>query len=230
MSEGGLLAWKIQRLKRPANGVQATCNFSDINQPLPDPPKGQTWIKDGREWKLVPVVEAIRTPADGEMATAIEQLDETGDAMQAVAVTAVPIMNCSNVTKDDDEIINGMMYHRVKETDTFQGLCLKYKVTPIEIRRANKMMGRDLKLAPEKLLIPINKVNANLNIKDSGLTREERITKLVCEVRGRCKTGENSQQCLAYSEARAYLEMNDWDLNRAVENAVEDMFWSSQHI
>ena len=49
-------------------------------------------------------------------------------------------------------------------------------------------------------------------------------------LRARCKTGENPQQCLAYSEARAYLEMNDWDLNRAVENAVEDMFWSSQHI
>ena len=60
------------------------------------------------------------------------------------------------------------------------------------------------------------------------MTKEEQIAKLVCEVRCRCKCNEKIQQHgLAYSEARAYLEMNDWDINSAVENAVDDLCWSS---
>ena len=32
---------------------------------------------------------------------------------------------------------------------------------------------------------------------------------------------------LGYSEARAYLELNDGDLNGAITNAKEDLGWSS---
>jgi hypothetical protein len=52
-------------------------------------------------------------------------------------------------------------YREVLPTDTFQGVCLRYRVTPTELRRANKMltmMGSSdfLKLAPEVLVIPPN--------------------------------------------------------------------------
>ena len=238
MSEGGLLAWKIQKVKKPANGIQSTCNFSDLNHPLPDPPKDQMWIQEGREWKLVPVVEAVpAASSDSEIEMAVAsagKFDEQGsDDVTAVAVsTAVPVTNCkSNLTnnKNIDIIEDGIMYHQVQETDTFQGLCLRYKVTPTELRRANKMMGTNLQLAPKKLIIPMNKNNLSLkNNIPKGMTKEEQIAKLVCEVRCRCKCNEKIQQHgLAYSEARAYLEMNDWDINSAVENAVDDLCWSS---
>ncbi len=36
-----------------------------------------------------------------------------------------------------------------------------------------------------------------------------------------------STKKLGYSEARAYLELNDGDLNGAIANAKEDLGWSS---
>ncbi|KAL3782814.1 hypothetical protein ACHAWO_005727 [Cyclotella atomus] len=236
MSEGGLLAWKIQKIKKPANGIQSTCNYSDLNYPLPNPPKDKMWIKEGREWKLVPVVEAV--PADASdsevdmVAASAEKVNNTPNTSEGVAqtvATAVPVMVCRDTTPDD-EIIDGVMYHKVQETDTFQGLCLKYKVTPVELRRANKMMGTNLKLAPEKLVIPLNKDNAQMRDgAQKQMTKEEMIAKLVCKVRSHYKSDINAKnQGLAYSEARAYLEMNDWDLGRAVEEAIWDIQWSSE--
>ena len=147
------------------------------------------WIKEGREWKLVPVVEAV--PADASdsevdmVAASAEKVNNTPNTSEGVAqtvATAVPVMVCRDTTPDD-EIIDGVMYHKVQETDTFQGLCLKYKVTPVELRRANKMMGTNLKLAPEKLVIPLNKDNARMRDGAQGeMNNEETIAKLVCKV------------------------------------------------
>jgi hypothetical protein len=255
MSEGGLLAWKIQKVKRPANGVQSTCNFSDLNHPLPEPPKGQTWMKDGRDWKLVPVAEARAIlPEEGAefdmvAANSVEVGDLGRNEAEAVVVSAVPIIpteateltagesstatTCAGVIKADD-----MIQHKVLPTDTFQGICLRYKITPVELRRANKMMGTNLKLAPETLLIPVNGKNESLhsNNEKREMTREEKIAKLVWEVSNSPHPRSDKTQqpertlYLEYSEARAYLELNEWDLNRAVENAVEDLGWSLKHV
>lgn len=235
MSDGGLLAWKIQKIKQPANGVQSTCNFTDLNHPLPEPPKDQMWVKEGRDWKLVPVVEAVPASVELEMTTAsVEKVIENPDeAVETVATvsTAVPVTSCTNNVTDVKE--DGCIYHHVEETDTFQGICLRYRVTPVELRRANKMMGTNLKLAPEKLLIPMNKKNAALKDNTSReMTKEEQIAKLVCEVRKhilQLPDDKPQQEYIEYSEARAYLEMNDWDMDKAVENAVEALCWSSEH-
>ena len=234
MSEGGLLAWKIQTVKKPRNGVQSTCNFSDLNHPLPDPPNDQMWTKEGRDWILVPVVagEAVSTAAVAESHTEVEMVkSDSLEIAKAVAVsTAVPISTCESKVIAKDEVVedslpvDGMIYHDLQETDTFQGLCLRYKVTPTELRRANRMLGTNLKLAPKKLMIPLNKKNATLKGNTSlRMTKEEQIAKLVCEVRKRGQA-QNSGEGLAYSEARCYLEMNDWNLEKAIENAVEDLW------
>lgn len=239
MSEGGLLAWKIQKIKKPPNGVTSTCNFSDLNRPLPDPPKDQTWVKEGCDWKLVPLVEAVPAATDSEveMVTAfVEKVNSESDVSseeiaQAVAVsTAVSVMSSqNNIQKDQDETIDGVMYHKVQETDTFQGLCLKYKLTPVELRRANRMMSTNLKLAPEKLIIPFTKNNASLKTNGpKGMTNEEKIANLVCQVRKQC-TADGNSQGLAYSEARAYLEINDWEMDKALNEAIDDLKWSSDH-
>ncbi|KAL3794685.1 hypothetical protein HJC23_010113 [Cyclotella cryptica] len=259
MSEGGLLAWKIQKVKRPANGIQSTCNYTDLNRPLPDPPKDQMWIQDGREWKLVPVACAV--PADvgtGDLtAAAAESVEGVSSGVaQAVAMSvAVPVVPAysaataaGKVSTDSARSIreftameDGVMFHEIQPSDTFQGICLRYKITPTELRRANKMMGTNLQLAPKRLVIPVNGKNASLRNDNGkrGLTKEEQIAKLVWEVSNRFRRqsdNTNSQQQqnrlpspLEYSEARAYLELNDWDLDRAMENAFDDVGWSSEH-
>ena len=54
---------------------------------------------------------------------------------------------------DNDELV--FVEHEVKPTDTFQGICLKYNVTPTTVRQYNNFSGSNLRLGPEILVIPI---------------------------------------------------------------------------
>ena len=47
--------------------------------------------------------------------------------------------------------------HVVLPTDTFQGICLAYKVSATHLRQANHFSGTSLSLAPKRLLVPISK-------------------------------------------------------------------------
>eukprot|EP00584_Thalassiosira_punctigera_P001418 CAMPEP_0172530174 /NCGR_PEP_ID=MMETSP1067-20121228/3993_1 /TAXON_ID=265564 ORGANISM="Thalassiosira punctigera, Strain Tpunct2005C2" /NCGR_SAMPLE_ID=MMETSP1067 /ASSEMBLY_ACC=CAM_ASM_000444 /LENGTH=203 /DNA_ID=CAMNT_0013314329 /DNA_START=90 /DNA_END=701 /DNA_ORIENTATION=- len=200
MSEGGFYPWKVQKIHRPRDGLVATCDYkSDLSAPLPDPPKGQTWVRDEstREWSLVPVVSASAVPPG----------EEGGDAAVAFAVA---VADASGKTV----AVAGVRYHEVTPTDTFQGLCLRYKVTPTELRRANRMMGNNLKLAPERLVIPSNEKNRKLDEREP--TKEEKIAALLSKL----PLGVRAK--LSYSEARAYLEIADWDVSSAVNDVNED--------
>ena len=46
--------------------------------------------------------------------------------------------------------------HVVLPTDTLQGICIAYKVSATNLRRANHFTGHSLHLAPKKLLIPVS--------------------------------------------------------------------------
>mmetsp|Transcript_887 Transcript_887/g.1962 ORF Transcript_887/g.1962 Transcript_887/m.1962 type:complete len:164 (+) Transcript_887:90-581(+) len=109
-----------------------------------------------KELKLVPVAEA--TPAadslnernsneeDREAATvpiaaarpvarAVSSSDTTAMAsVSGGAYVAVPVINIGQFSNDDnpheedDTYENGIHYHQVTNSDTLQGLCLKYKI------------------------------------------------------------------------------------------------------
>ncbi|KAL7538077.1 hypothetical protein ACHAXR_008278 [Thalassiosira sp. AJA248-18] len=215
MAEGGIYPWKIQKIVQPHNGLPGTCRFADLSKPLPDPPKGHMWAQDesSREWKLVPVTTgtADDVVAFARRANATDVADATIDASGVMALESAVAINSIQTTS---------RYHEVLPTDTFQGICLRYKVTPTELRRANKMLGSNLKLAPEKLLIPSN--NKNQQLKTHGVpTKEEMIVSL------QSKVSRITKDKLTYSEARAYLEIADWDVNCAVEHVNEDFGWSA---
>lgn len=180
-----MLPWKIQKIVQPENGILETCHYADLSRPLPDPPKGQTWAQNEttREWTLVPLISAT---ADGD--------DNTRDP-------------------NSSAIADRVQYHRVLPTDTFQGLCLRYKVTPAELRRANRMMGTNLQLGPEKLIIPANGANAPAAVPG---TPKEKVAALLSRVPMSVRSG------LSAAEVRAYLEIADWDVDRAVKNVNED--------
>jgi hypothetical protein len=125
----------------------------------------------------------------------------------------------------------------VLPTDTFQGVCLRYRVTPTELRRANKMLTMTgssdfLKLAPEVLVIPLNgSKNSNAQLPDDahvgrgrGPTKEEKIATLV---HGASRVVTTKDE-LSYSEAVAYLDMADGDVDRAITNVRKDFGWSAE--
>ena len=45
--------------------------------------------------------------------------------------------------------------HVVLPEDTFNGICLRYKVSPLELRRINNFSGSNLRLAPAVLRVPV---------------------------------------------------------------------------
>ena len=223
MSEGGMLAWKHQRIIQPKNGRYSHTNYTDISKPLPDPPKGMIWVQDEdtREWKLMSVTTATSSNVDDEVALA--QPTTQGEDNNNV-VTAIPVAEVEASLNNNTPTItdNGIQYHEVLPTDTFQGICLRYKLTPTELRQANRMLSNNLKLAPSypKLLIPSNNKNEKKSNTNKSPTQEEKIISLISKVQLRTKNK------LSYSEARAYLDMCNWDVNEAMDSVKDDVAWS----
>ena len=213
-----LYPWNTQKIRQPKNGVTAECNFSQLSKPLPPPPAGMMWIQDSKkEWSLVSMTTATAEPIPADNLATVDNTPSAAASGDNDALCAVPV-SVQNATpiilndKNKNTTRTGVLYHEVSETDTFQGICLRYKVTPVELRRANKMLGTNLKLAPSKLVIPsTNDTDQKRRVLEP--TKEEKIVALVKEVSRVTK--------LTYSEARAYLELADWDLGCAIGNVKE---------
>ena len=182
--------------------------YAGLSKPLPNPPKGQEWARDAstREWKLVPTT------------TAASQLDDLGGGGRGGGGDAPPPL----FPPSSPYAVAGSSprRHEVLPTDTFRGICLRYGVSSISLRRANHMLGDDLKLAPDVLVIPPPSGETNRR-PTKPPTKEEKIASLVF------KAKLHSRVELAHSEARAYLEMAAWDVNDAIENVKEDFAWSA---
>jgi len=240
MSEGGIYPWKVQRIELPRSGGRAgvVTSYANLKEPLPSPPKGQTWVQDvqTREWKVVPV--AVEQDDSSPPAVVARPADANYDGDDATAVVAAPVSVEAipvivEATDSSGGLEGGVRYHDVLPTDTFQGICLRYKVTPTELRRANKMIAMaasstSLKLAPKKLIIPANDRNKELFLGGGSSsnttkcpTREEKIATLIYKV------SRITQNKLTYSEAVAYLELAEGDVTLAIENVYTDFGWTN---
>ena len=103
--------------------------------------------------------------------------------------------------------------HYVLPTDTLQGLCLAYKVSATQLRMENNFSGNSLQMAPKKIKIPLNGVTKGMMIKTQDKTSKEfKLYAFVAEI----KTME-------LIEAKAYLDLSNWDLEEAIRSAKEDI-------
>ena len=221
--EGGLYPWQRQQIKQPRNGLPGTCRYADLAKPLPPPPVGQTWAQDAssREWRLVPLAAAAVAENDGGADAAVAEVVRAGgeddDAAPACAA-AVAVPAAPAIPVSPDRALAGARRHAVLPTDTFEGICLRYRVTPTELRRANRMLGNNLQLAPATLAIPAAHDGNATSLAARGAERkkEEKVAALLSGV------SRGARHDLTCSEARAYLELADWDVDRAVADANED--------
>ena len=115
----------------------------------------------------------------------------------------------------NDDPLATVVEHHITPSDTFQGICLRYKVTPLELRRANGgFTGENLNLVPNPLKIPCNvPVAEEVNAKAKALNKSQVEAALLKECRSMSRT-----------EARAYLMLSDYDLAEAFQNAHDDGF------
>mmetsp|Transcript_25760 Transcript_25760/g.39569 ORF Transcript_25760/g.39569 Transcript_25760/m.39569 type:complete len:328 (+) Transcript_25760:278-1261(+) len=117
----------------------------------------------------------------------------------------------------DEKMVVGIDYleHTILPTDTFQGICLCYKISAIKLRQTNQFSGTNLKLAPTKLIIPLrghpNKDKIKMQDRNSP---DFKIQTMVAEF-----------PSLREKEVRSYLEIADWNVEDAMTDAREDLRW-----
>jgi hypothetical protein len=117
---------------------------------------------------------------------------------------------------DEQEKEDDVILHKVLPSDTFQGICLRYKITPTELRQANGgFSGTNLHLVPNPLRIP-SKHKPVVQATEVPVDEESPKSK-VQRLRRSCPG-------LSKSEARCYLELDDWDAKEALLNARDDGF------
>ena len=121
---------------------------------------------------------------------------------------------------------NGEEYinHVVLPTDTLQGLCLAYKISATRLRMENNFSGNSLHMAPKRLRIPTNAAAVPVGTHEKGGTmirtqdrtsREYKLYAFVAEL-----------PSMELVEAKAYLDLSNWDLDEALRSAREDEGWS----
>lgn len=199
MSEGGVLAWKVQKVRSAP-----TLNYNNLQKPL-RAPKGQRWNYDSatREWSL----EDLPRP-------------ETAEYWDDLVVDAEIVKESTS-----NQGVGSALFveHLVQPTDTFEGVCLRYKVSPTELRQANEFTGSNLYMAPNPLKIPrrataVTSANATLISEGNGVVPRALTTDQVVRILlKKCPT-------MSKSEATAYLELNEWGIADAIANAQEDGF------
>jgi LysM repeat protein len=104
--------------------------------------------------------------------------------------------------------------HTVMPTDTLQGICLKYRISAVELRRLNLFSGNNIQIK-KSLLIPLQggaAVTPQENSRDVILQRFRNITSE------------------GVAESRLYLEEHNWDLNTAVQAWRQDENWEEDHV
>mmetsp|Transcript_37687 Transcript_37687/g.80508 ORF Transcript_37687/g.80508 Transcript_37687/m.80508 type:complete len:541 (-) Transcript_37687:510-2132(-) len=112
---------------------------------------------------------------------------------------------------------NGEPYvtHVVLPTDTLQGLCLAYKISATRLRMENGFSGNSLQMAPKKLRIP-----APPRVKGTTTTMMRTQDRTSAEFKLYAFVAEMPTMELV--EAKAYLDLSNWDLEEALRSARED--------
>lgn len=228
MAEGGQLAWKRQVIDE-SRGPAA--DYSSLRKPLPAPPSNVEWKLDGKEWRLVRKdTDDIKrkfdlnicetwNPNTGRTQASIVPVPKEEEQDDETRTHNTNDNNNNNEEKPPNEPVENVDYvvHTVLPSDTLAGLCLRYKVKATLLRQVNKFSGSNLLLAPSKLVIPLNEDTLHLITVQDKTTRDYKLQSVVAEY-----------PHLRQTEARAYLEMNDWDLDEALKSVQEDEAWERE--
>ena len=88
----------------------------------------------------------------------------------------------------------------------------------MELRRVNRFSGTNLALAPAHLVVPLNSNRSVSSIKLQDTDSKEYKLQLVLA----------EYPHLQFMERKAYLEMNDWDVDLTLQDIANDAAWEQQ--
>lgn len=183
----------------------------------------------GREQMIVrPVLKKKARNGDNDDDT-VATADSVGEVNDNLQNDKIEDIELKDMSKDDatDELtpkkpapVLGRDYviHTVLPSDTFSGLCLRYKIKAVTLRRINQFSGTNLALAPSQLVIPLTTDLSNIRIQDVT-SKEYKLQVLVSDF-----------PQLTILERKAYLEMNDWNLEATTKQVQEDNNWEEKQV
>eukprot|EP00814_Leptocylindrus_danicus_P005132 CAMPEP_0116045364 /NCGR_PEP_ID=MMETSP0321-20121206/27574_1 /TAXON_ID=163516 /ORGANISM="Leptocylindrus danicus var. danicus, Strain B650" /LENGTH=275 /DNA_ID=CAMNT_0003526683 /DNA_START=142 /DNA_END=969 /DNA_ORIENTATION=- len=225
MSEGGTFAWKCQKLN-----VKPTLNMKDILNPLPALPKGYVWSCDEetRTWSIQKDENYDSSEDDNSSDGSLPSVHSPGipnpvNGREYSREYAPPSCLDFATAEENEQQQKAKMYveHVVMPTDTLQGLCLKYKVKPVKLRQVNRFSGSTLACAPQILYIPVSKEafdGGAVKVQDRN-SDDFKLYSLIANF-----------PSLRFQEARAYLDMNDWNIDAAMKECYDDLKWEASMI
>lgn len=204
--------WNRQKIDTSRGPVG---DYSNLRKPLDRPPKDMEWKYDethSDKWILQRIGNDETNTARGSSSGSggSNATDSQGEAKK------------SDIANKVDLLVEGKDYLKhvvLHDVDTFQGLCLRYKIQAVDLRRANGgFSGTNLRLAPPILYIPLKGCPVRLNIRAQDKTSKEyKVHSLLAEF-----------PRLQQSEAKAYLELSNGDLDAARTEVRHDLEWEKQ--
>lgn len=127
------------------------------------------------------------------------------------------LMKLGKDLEDADDFVvfkeDSVIEHVVMPDETIQGLCLRYRISPTELRRYNLFSGNNIQIK-KTLRIPIKAGTPTITQVDS------------CEVMIQRFKNETDESHL---EARIYLEDSNWNYNLAFKKWQEDKEWEDRY-
>ena len=133
-------------------------------------------------------------------------------------------------SKSNSKVEYKMYEHITLPSDTLEGICLRYRITPTKLRQANGFTGNNLHLAPKKLMVPVpvkggQQVCANKNTNPNPNPRpQDRTTKEFM-----IHFTMANYVFMNQKEAEGYLKIFDWDVEKAGKGIEEDLAWENNY-
>lgn len=129
--------------------------------------------------------------------------------------------------------------HITLPSDTLQGICLRYGITPIKLRQANNFSGNNLHLAPRKLKIPKLVTGTSNELKRLQHSKHQHEHEHEHEHRHEhqpiCLQKKTKEfqihfimvhyEFLNRKEAECYLDIFDWNTDATLKGIEQDIKW-----
>lgn len=199
MADGGVMPWRRQ--KNPLDARIKYADYGEIRKPLPKPPPGCEWVRDGTDWVLVQPAEA-------------EALGGDPCAIKAQGGSTNSTVLAQDAQEVEAQPVADFYEHVVMPDDTLQGICLRYRTKPHTLRRHNDFPGDNFRMCTV-LRIPTAEFTPG-RVRLQGWTDDVKVQ----TVRNHTK--------LPALEARMYLEDHAWDVERAILACQADDQWEAQ--
>jgi hypothetical protein len=145
-----------------------------------------------------------------------------GRSKADIDIYEATIVKTDDHSKEEHKSIS----HAVLSTDTFQGICIRYSITPTELRKFNKFSGSNLALAPSTLIIPHD--HCGKKKQPQILTPEQKKLQQVqtfLKAFRKKRDEDTGMMVFETKEAVAYLEISDWNVDEAIQDARNDYGW-----